>query len=192
MYVMTADQKDSRSGTDLVPSALELVVRTGGSHLAISPERTTGDEIQVATADAATVLALILELTRTERWSVGVGVGDIESENVPSIRAARGSAFVQAREAVDKAKRQPTRFAFEGSPAAHDAEALIRVLIDLRDRRTENGWDVYDLRAQGTTQQDIARQLGITPSAVSLRARAAGLATEEGAIEPLVRLIERS
>ena len=70
-------------------------------------------------------------------------------------------------------------------------EAYLRLLVDLRDRRSAQGWEVADLLAQGLTQKRIAAQLGITPTAVSLRAKAAGLRLEEAALPALVRTLER-
>ena len=94
MFVVTADQRDSRANADLVPSALAVVNGHGTTALALSPERTAGDELQVAIADPTTVLSVVLELTRTGQWSVGVGVGDVEAPLPASVRAARGEAFV--------------------------------------------------------------------------------------------------
>ena len=79
MYVLTADQRASRVNADAVPSALAVVTRRGSDGLALPPERTAGDELQVAVADAAAVLSIVLELTRSGEWSVGLGVGDVES-----------------------------------------------------------------------------------------------------------------
>jgi hypothetical protein len=191
MFVVTSDQRSSRTSADRVPDALATVMRAGGARLALAPERTAGDEIQFATADAAAVLATVLALTRTEAWSVGVGVGDVEHPLPDSVRAGRGSAFVRAREAVDKAKRASTRVAIIGDDAAADAEALVRLLIEVRDRRSDEGWEVHDLLAGGITQREAASRLGITESAVSLRVKAAGLRAEAAAIPALERVLAR-
>lgn len=188
MFVLTADQRDSRTGADLVPSALALVDGVGGRRLARA-ERTVGDEIQTATTDAATALDVALALTRTGEWSVGIGTGIIETPLPDDIRAARGPAFIRARDAVERAKKTPLRFALTGEDAG-DAEALVRLLLDLRDRRTPPGWEVHDLLARGLTQREAAAHLGVTESAVSLRARAAGIRTEQAAIPALVRALE--
>lgn len=191
MYVLTADQRGSQTNEDLVPDVLAAVSALAGSRLALSPERTAGDEIQMAVADPATVLALMLMLTRTGAWSVGVGVGRVEEPLPASVRAARGPAFVRARDAVDRAKRATTRLAITGGDGAADAEALVRLLVELRDRRSDEGWEVYDLLAAGLTQRDAAARLGITESAVSLRAKAAALRAEEAAIPALERVLAR-
>ncbi|WP_106813627.1 helix-turn-helix domain-containing protein [Microbacterium timonense] len=191
MYVVTADQRASRVHADAVPAAIAVVARHDPPRLALAPERTAGDEIQAAIADAATVLAVILDLTRTGQWSVGVGVGAVESPLPASVRAARGEAFVNARDAVERAKKASTRMAVTAPADGDDAEALVRLLIELRDRRTAEGWEVYDLLAEGLTQRDAADRLGISEGAVSLRAKTAALRTEEAAIPALQRVLER-
>lgn len=191
MFVVTADQRDSRANADLVPSALAVVTRQGTTALALAPERTAGDELQVAVAEPAAVLSIVLDLTRTGQWSVGVGVGDIESPLPQSVRAARGEAFVNARDAVDRAKKAPTRLAITAPSEGDDAEALVRLLIELRDRRTPEGWEVHDLLAAGRSQREAAALLGISEGAVSLRAKAAGLRAEEAAVPALERVLDR-
>ncbi|HEX5728153.1 DNA-binding protein, partial [Microbacterium sp.] len=150
-------------------------------------------ELQTLTASAAAALTISLELLRDGRWSVGLGVGAIETPLPPDIRAARGAVFVLARDAVDRAKSAPGRIAVSSADpvAAEDSQAYLRLLVDLRDRRSEQGWEVADLLAQGLTQKRIASRLGITPTAVSLRAKAAGLRLEEAATPALVRTLER-
>ena len=191
MYVLTADQRASRLNADAVPSALAVVTRHGRGGLALPPERTAGDELQVAVADASAALAILLELTRTGAWSVGLGVGAVESPLPQSVRAARGEAFINARDAVDRAKKTPTRMAVTAPSDGEDAEALVRLLVELRDRRTPEGWEVYDLLAAGLTQRDAAARLGVSEGAISLRAKAAALRVEEAAVPALARVLAR-
>jgi len=191
MFVLTADQRGSRVNADLVPTALAAVAHYGTTKLALAPERTAGDEIQVAIADAGTALSILLELTRTDRWSVGLGVGDVESPLPTSVRAARGEAFLNARDAVDRAKKASTRLAITAPAEGEDAEALVRLLVELRDRRTPEGWEVYDLLAAGHSQREAATRLGVSEGAVSLRAKAAGLRIEEAAVPALERILAR-
>lgn len=189
MFVVTADQRDSRENADLVPTALAAV----GEHpaVALAPERTAGDELQVALTDPAAALSVVLELTRTGQWSVGLGVGEVESPLPASVRAARGEAFVNARDAVDRAKKTPTRLAITAPSGGADAEALVRLLIELRDRRSPEGWEVYDLLAAGHSQREAAARLGVSQGAVSLRAKAAALRAEEAAVPALERVLAR-
>jgi predicted transcriptional regulator len=58
-------------------------------------------------------------------------------------------------------------------------------------RRTPRGWEVADLVDQGLTYEEAAQRLGITQSAVSQRAAAAGIAEGRRArelVEHLARL----
>lgn len=193
MFVVTADQRDSRTSADLVPSAIAAVTAIADAGMArsltLAPERTAGDELQLATADARTVLQIVLALTRSATWSVGVGVGAVETPLADHVRAARGEAFVAARDAVDRAKKASTRLAVTAPSGGADAEALVRLLVELRDRRTDEGWEVYDLLADGLTQREAAGRLGITEGAVSLRAKAAALRVEEAAVPALERVL---
>jgi DNA-binding NarL/FixJ family response regulator len=90
---------------------------------------------------------------------------------------------------VDRAKKATTRVAITAPEGGADAEALVRLLIELRDRRTAEGWEVYDLLAEGITQREAAARLGISEAAVSLRVRSAGLRTEEAAVPALIRVL---
>ncbi|HEX5857585.1 MAG TPA: DNA-binding protein [Microbacterium sp.] len=193
MFVITADQRASRSSRDRVPAALADVERLVGDRLAAAAERTVGDEIQLATEDPVAALQIALHLVREEAWSVGVGVGSVEKPLPRQVREARGEAFLHARTAVERAKKSQERVAVESADteAAADAEALVRLLIELRDRRSAQGWEVADLLAGGMTQKRAASVLGITPTAVSLRAKAASLRTEEAAIPALGRVLAR-
>ncbi|QAY60843.1 hypothetical protein ET475_13155 [Microbacterium protaetiae] len=189
MFILTIDQKASRTGSDLIPDALAEFARLAPAHITAGPERTVGDELQLATDDAGTALRIILHATRTQHWSTGVGLGEVETPLPASIRSGRGPAFIHARAAVDRAKSDPTRVAISGGPGATDAEALVRLLIDVRDRRTDKGWQVSDALAEGLSQQEVAQRLRISAAAVSLRARAAGLRVEEQAVPALVRVL---
>ncbi|WP_156760519.1 DNA-binding protein [Microbacterium karelineae] len=188
MFIVTADQRDSQGGDDLVPAGIATVERTAADGLALPPERTAGDEIQAAITSADAALAVALALTRAENWSVGLGVGEAETPLPREVRAARGPAFVHARDAVERAKKAPTRLAISGD-GAEDAEALVRLLVELRDRRTDEGWEVHDLLAEGITQREAAERIGITEGAVSRRASTAALRAEEAAIPALARTL---
>lgn len=193
MFVITADQVDSRSGSDLVAGALHDLAKILPTPV-LAAERTVGDELQVLISEPAEVLDVILRLTRSDHWSVGCGVGVVKLPLPPTIREASGTAFVAARAAVDRAKKRSTRFALEGETddiRVHDAEALFDLLLTVRSRRSPEGWELDDLLATGMSQADAASQLGITPQAVSLRARAAELRVDRSARKPLERILAR-
>lgn len=192
MYVINADQINSRSTVDLVTETINKLQARHSDSLVLPPERTAGDELQLLASDADTLLQIVLELTRTGRWSVGCGVGEVNAPLPESIREASGPAFHAARTAVDRAKKRPTRFALEHATHevfAERAEAFIDLLLVLRSRRTPEGWELYDIVNTGLNQADAATQLGISPQAVSKRARAAELRAEWAALSPLTDLV---
>jgi len=195
MIVITADQIDSRSTPDAAAGTLDQLNSDPSLGLLLPADRTAGDEIQMLAASGRDALAIILRLTRSRRWSVGCGIGAVREPLPPSVRESSGDAFVAARAAVDRSKKRPTRFALESVPDATpgtDAEAILDLLLVIRDRRSDEGWELHDLLATGLTQSDAAEKLGISPQAASKRARAAELRAEESVLDPLARLIARA
>lgn len=199
MFVLTADQVGSRHSADKVADTLLALNSEHGARLLLPADRTAGDELQLLVDDAELVLALVLELTRDGAWSVGVGVGAVRQPLPADTREATGEAFYAARDAVTRAKKQATRFALtlagddedaDRTLRGTDVEALITLLLHLRERRTDGGWELFDLLGTGLTQSESADRLGITPGAASLRARAAGIRVERAASEALVRLLD--
>lgn len=193
MFVLTVDQIDSRHRDDRVDAALRELTSRHAAALVAGPERTAGDEFQLASDDAATVLAIALELVRAEDWSVGIGIG-AGGPVGGSVRAMTGPAFVSARDAVTAAKKRTARLALaaEADPdAAARLDALVRLLLALRERRTEEGWELADLldAEPGLTLTDAATRLGITVQAASQRAQTAGLRLDREARDALVALL---
>ena len=192
MFVITVDQVDSRKTPDAVTPTLGTLTTTLGDRLLLPAERTAGDEFQLLLSDAAATLATALELTRAGRWSVGCGVGPVREPLPTSIREATGEAFIAARDAVDRAKKRPSRFAVSATAAPEAAarvEALVDLLLTTRSRRSPEGWELYDLVATGLTQSAAANRLGISPQAASLRAQAADLKVEQAVTGALATLL---
>jgi DNA-binding NarL/FixJ family response regulator len=196
MFVITADQVDSRHTADLVSTTVARLDAAFRAGLALPVDRNAGDELQALVLNADTAVAMILDLTRSGTWSVGLGAGDVELPLAAATRETRGPAFIAARAAVEAAKRSPQRFACRHETTAHtddatDFESLMLLLLSLRDRRTEQGWQVYDLLSQGRTQREAADALGITPQAVSDRMSVAQVRIDLEAHAPLSRLLSR-
>jgi hypothetical protein len=193
MFVITADQVDSRGRPDIVAPTLAALNERAGDRLLLPVDRNAGDELQALTADAATAFDIVTTLARGDAWSIGLGIGDVRTPLPAQTREAGGDAFVAARAAVTRAKRTPTRFAADAvaePQAAADVEALIGLLLTLRATRSEAGWQQYDLVATGMTQAEAGARLGITPQSASDRARAAGLRADLAAQPALVRLLQ--
>lgn len=195
MFTITADQIDSRHDIDRAAAQLDRLNDEFASRLLLPADQNSGDEIQAIVADPDAALRLILRLTRSRHWSVGVGVGRVREPLPDATRKATGPAFVAARRAVTLAKRSPARFALRTGAAgaaqrdASEVEALIALLLLIRDRRTDQGWEVVDLLDSGLRQNEIADRLGISSQAVSLRVKAALWRAEEAARPALVTLM---
>ncbi len=192
-FVLTVDQIDSRHHGDLVDTA---VGRLAELPTILPFVRTVGDELQGVLDQVPSVVTAILDLMRSEQWHVGLGIGDVERPLPQDSRSARGSAFLAARTAVDRAKSDPSHLSVVAAePVDHadtDAEAFLRLLTAVRARRSEPGWAATDLMAAGATQAEAAAQLGVSRQAVGQRLRAAQWALERAAVPALTRLLERA
>jgi len=170
--ILTVDQRGSRTAPDLVERAAERYA--AGARLPF--ERTAGDEMQALYTDPAAAVATVEGMLREDTWYVGIGVGaDVVGERGLD-RAGRGEAYVLAREAVNRAKNAPAHVAVGGPDyRSRQVETVLWLWAGVLHRRTPKGWEVADLVAPGSTHQQVADRLGITQSAVSQRAQAAGL-----------------
>jgi hypothetical protein len=78
------------------------------------------------------------------------------------------------------------------SEKAADAEALLGLLLVIRERRSAAGWELFDLLSAGLTQAEAAHRLGISAPAASARAKAASIRAELAATPALTRLLEQT
>jgi len=190
-FVLTVDQRSSRTGPDRVPDVLDSLA---GTPAVLGFERTAGDEFQGVLDDAAVVVAVLARLVRDGNWSVGIGAGPVQTPLPDSTRAATGTAFLCARRAIDAAKQRPARVAVRGqdTEAAADAQAVATALTVLVQRRSPQAWEAIDLVAAGHTQAETALRLGVSRQAVGQRL-AAGLWDVEQDLHPtLARLLARA
>ncbi|WP_043447454.1 hypothetical protein [Arthrobacter sp. L77] len=194
MFVLTIDQAASRTSPDRIPELLALLrpVR------AVLPwERSVGDEAQGVLADPADVVDAVLLCLRAGGWYVGIGVGMVEEPFPSSPREGRGSAFVAARRAVDRAKKTGDRapLAVEGprghADVAAEAEGVLALLGRHVMGRSEAEWRILDLLQPGErgTQTVAARSLGISPQAVSKAAARAAWHEERTVRQAVARLL---
>jgi hypothetical protein len=193
MYVITADQVDSRHRDDIVDDEIGTLTARWASAFVLPVDRTAGDELQLMVRRGSDALAVILDLTRNGDWSVGCGIGSVTTPLPRHTREANGPAFIAARDAVESAKKRDTRFALRGEApadsAAADLEPVIDLLLFTRSRRSREGWELYDLMLPGRTQAEAAQILGITPQAASKRARAAAIRAEFAAVPAVGRML---
>ncbi len=177
--VVTADQRNSRRSPDQVPDALSRLASLGDGFV-LDFERTAGDEIQGLTDDPAAVVDAVLILTRSPDWHIGIGLGSVEVPLPDSTRAARGSAYLAARTAVEQARTAPSHLRLVGAESVgagsygedvvQRAEAALVMLRALVNRRTPEGWEIMDVLDETGSGKLAASRMGISPSAVSQRA----------------------
>ncbi len=183
--VLTLDQRGSRAGTDAVPALLDLLAPGSLPSAPLLPfQRTVGDEVQGVVDRAPTLVEVVGRALRDRVWTIGIGFGAVERPLPAETRAGRGAAYLHARDAVTRAKSAPHRIVVVG--AVGDArpvhlETVLGLWAGLLERRTPRGWEVYDLLAQGMSHSAVGQRLGITQSAVSQRAQAAGIIDEQRA-----------
>jgi hypothetical protein len=190
MFVLTIDQIGSRAAPDRVPELLELLAPV---EPVLPWERSVGDEAQGVLARAADVVDVVMLCLRVRNWYVGIGIGEVERPLPASPREGRGSAFVAARTAVDRAKRTGDRAplaveAFGDATAfAAEAEGVLALLGRHVMNRSDAEWRILDLLEPAVrgSQTAAARSLGITPQAVS-KAAARAAWHEEHAVRPAV------
>ena len=114
-------------------------------------ERTVGDEVQMVLTDPRSTLMIVLEILRAGGWWIGLGIGSVNEPLPEHSREAAGPAFIRARAAVERAKSKaasvPLAVVGDGraGTVAADAEALLRLLGAIVERRTAHGWEVVDL-----------------------------------------------
>ena len=170
--VLTLDQRGSRTSADAVPALLEAF---GEVDTVLPFERTAGDEVQGVLGDGAAVARAAELLLRSGGWNVGVGAGEVDEPLPATARAGRGTAYLAARDAVTAAKNSPWRLRVLGDGPVRPLESALWLWAAVLHRRTDRGWEVADLVDEGLTYEEVGRRLGITQSAVSQRAQAAGV-----------------
>ena len=188
--VFTVDQRGSSGAlaTDRVPDTL-----AGLSDVAmLRPfERTAGDEFQGVLDDPESLAVLVERLLREDDWSIGIGIGEVDVPLPDSTRAGRGEAFVHARAAVTAAKKAPHRTRVIGGEATRALETIVWLWAVVLERRTAGGWELADQVEGGASYDEAARRLGVTPSAISQRAQAAGIVEGRRARELVVQVAGR-
>jgi hypothetical protein len=192
VFVLTVDQMGSRHAVDHVEDALAALA---GLEAAAPFARTVGDEFQGALADPAAVVDAVVTLLRSGHWHVGLGIGPVEAPLPVDPRAGRGPAFLAARAAVERAKREPSHLcvvsAVVGTEAT-DAGVAFQLLAALYQRRTSDGWEAIEEVRRGASQASAAARLGISRQAVGQRLRAAGWSLEQQGLPVVARLLARA
>ena len=191
--ILTVDQRGSRSGPDLVPEVLDALFSPDLGPTARAFERTAGDEVQGVLGNGAAIVSRMELLLRRNAWNIGLGLGPVEEPLPASTRAGRGEAFVLARQAVTRAKQHPSRVSVVGADhyRADQIETVTWLWAGVLTRRSARGWEVADLLATGISHAEAAHRLGISQSAVSQRAQAAGLVEADRAARLIAEQIDQ-
>jgi hypothetical protein len=179
--VVTVDERRSRRAAGSRASELTRHLNEDPDVATLLPfEVTVGDELQGVLGSPADVVPALRVIARHAGWWVGIGIGHIELLG-ESARVSTGIAFVQARRAVDRAKKNPWGIAVEGAgwKRVDDLDRAIALWATLLEMRSERGWETVDMRLRGLTELEIASLLGITQQAVNQRLRAAFFAQEQ-------------
>jgi hypothetical protein len=191
--VLTIDQRGSShdTATDQVPATLLALADV---EMLRPFERTAGDEFQGVLDQPAALAAVVERLLREESWNVGIGIGEVEEPLPESTRAGRGPAYVYAREAVTTAKSAPWRLRVVGDEpddrrGVRALETTLWLWAAVLNRRTSRGWEVADLVDAGASYDQVAKRLGVTQSAISQRAQAAGIVEGRRARELVIELV---
>ena len=198
MFVLTFDQRRSRRTGDRVPALLDALAVVP---VRLAAERTVGDEAQVLADSAASAVQAALIALELGEWSIGLGVGPVETPLPTSVREARGEAFRASRRALDRANAgSEVPIAVRcgddrRAETAADAEAVLRLVGWMILTRSAGQRRTVDaLRsAPGATQGELARMLGVTQQTVSRSLRTSGWREESAAhalVERLLAMID--
>ena len=133
---------------------------------------TLGDEFQALLHTASPLFEIVDDLQRhlsPHQFVLGLGVGPVETEIYTYTAVGMdGPCFRLARENVEKCKRKPPRLRVSVHQFNADVvNALFHFLEDTRAHHTPRQREVIErYRALGT-QEAVARDMGISQSAVS-------------------------
>lgn len=127
----------------------------------------------------------------TSEWSVGIGMGETTKPLPASTRAASGSAYLAARDAVENAKRAPGQIQVRSAPGHPDMgvlEAVIQGLYFVQRSRSHAGHEAVTFAREGHTGKATAAALNVSPQAVSTRLRIAGWDEEQALMAAVTAL----
>ncbi|MDO5729472.1 MAG: hypothetical protein Q4P71_07610 [Actinomycetaceae bacterium] len=191
MFVLTVDQRGSRTQPDRVPEAIDLLsaVTTVRAF-----ERTVGDEFQGVLSDPVAVAEALEILTRNKGWHIGLGLGTVDQPLPANAREGDGPAFRAARNAVDRAKKEKATVFLTEDPnderACANAQALWRLMEALLQARTARQWEISHL-ARHATGAEVAKAQDVTPQTISTVLQAAHHREIEEARPAVIDLLSR-
>lgn len=192
MFVMTVDQRKSTGAEDLIPRLEKLTEEEAGIAFYRPFQRTAGDEAQAVFKDPQALLTLALRLSREGNWHLGLGAGAVNQPLPAHAREGSGEAYINARKAVERAKKSTGNIAYEGpGETAGLIEAGLQLIMDLEEERRASWQQVGELADAGYTQQEIAEKTGSYQSAVSRSLKQGRWYESRRLLKELAALLER-
>lgn len=191
--VVILDQRNSRTGPDLVGEWTTRLNEGFGSGLTLPFTRTAGDEMQAVIGRPEALGEIARDVLASGSWWLGIGLGAVEEPLPKDTREGRGAAFWAAREAIAKAKSQrasrplTVRGAESGKEAAPWLDECLGALAFIISRRTGAQRRVAAAWQRAGSAMAVADELGISVQGARQRILAAGCEEEDD----LVRLTAR-
>lgn len=193
--VLVLDQRDSRSEKDLVQAWSRQLNRVMADQLKLCFDRTAGDEMQALIGEPEALGTIARRIAASGQWTMGVGVGAVETPLPDSVREGRGPAFWAARDAIQVAKTQRStrplavKSADEHASTAEEVVALsldrcLGALAFIVSRRTEKQREAADTYYEADySVRAVIDELKLSPQGAYQRLNAAGTQEEKELIE---------
>ncbi len=171
---------DDRAGLQRqLDAGLAVINRQYANQVASKYLLTIGDEFQglVQTSKSLDqILASLRIAVHPADLRFGIGVGELFTPLREHAIGMDGPCFQRARVAIERAKERSTQIEVENGDAHPGFEIYSLLYSAMRRNWTERQRQIIDLSMSGMEGVDIARLLGVSPSAVSQHLRAAGVA----------------
>lgn len=169
--VRSRELPDRAAAQDRLRGAVETFNASSGDSLAAPLELTGGDEMKTILEDPAVAVDVITHVSEAAHpmdlaW--GIGRGPIETSWVQDVGELDGPCFHEARRAIEEASQEKVWGKAYGFSPLDDRllTALLRLMGVIRatwtDRQTQ-----YVRSVRTRSQKATAREIGVTPGAVS-------------------------
>lgn len=133
---------------------------------------TLGDEIQGMLSHPRSVpsaITLIHKFFHPTAITVGVGIGGLSTKLVPKVVEMDGPVFVNARKAVEEAKKQKVEVMIRTGIAHVDGAlgSIYSLLCGIQSRWTQKQWERVNLYRDLESIELVARRAKVTKQAIS-------------------------
>lgn len=185
--VILADQKRSRSRSDLVSKWSGRLNREYKNRIVLPFTRTSGDEMQAVLGDGS-VGGIVREMLVSDQWWIGFGLGTVETPLPEDTREGRGPAFWLAREAIEMAKSQRATRPLavldggDGEAAVRLEECLAALAYVINRRSPSQQTTAREYSKTGGSIREIAKRLSISVQGARKNVIAAGCEEESGLV----------